>query len=326
MDPGNMHVCNAGKCVRASCMLIPTGDTKALFYSSDGGDFKAIAEGRPLNIRMAIAQQQNELPNCGNHISPPISHIMNSKELSVQFSPAVPNAQEDRDFSKPRRSENDLPHLSRNSSFTFVDPESCIPNLPWHRRLSDHLKEEVDPAWSDLLLLACSFASGVIDSLAFKAWGSFANMQTGNIVFLALGVSGEPEPTLRWPKCLIAIAAFLLGILFFIHGSRLLNPLRRSTLITSFTIQTLAILLASTLVQTGLVHHHQQPAHGSAPNAGPDPGPGRIAWMQMIPISLLAFQAGGQIITSRLLKMDEESANRLVWCIVCGRDGVGSAI
>ncbi|KAL2380661.1 hypothetical protein RJZ90_004498 [Blastomyces dermatitidis] len=104
---------------------------------------------------------------------------MNPKELSVQISFAVPKAQEDRDFSKPRKSENDLPHLSRNSSFTIVDPESFISNLPWHRRLSDHLKEEVDPAWSDLLLLACSFASGVIDSLAFKAWGSFASMQTG---------------------------------------------------------------------------------------------------------------------------------------------------
>ncbi|EGE78030.1 DUF1275 domain-containing protein [Blastomyces dermatitidis ATCC 18188] len=230
---------------------------------------------------------------------------MNPKELSVQISFAVPKAQEDRDFSKPRKSENDLPHLSRNSSFTIVDPESFISNLPWHRRLSDHLKEEVDPAWSDLLLLACSFASGVIDSLAFKAWGSFASMQTGNIVFLALSVSGEEAPpTVRWPKCLIAIAAFLLGILFFIHGSRLLNPLRRSTLITSFTIQTLAMLLASALVQTGLVQH-QQAAHGPTPGPGSGPGPDRIAWMEMIPISLLAFQAGGQIITSRLLKMDE---------------------
>ncbi|OJD11376.1 hypothetical protein ACJ73_09551 [Blastomyces percursus] len=188
-------------------------------------------------------------PNCGNHIIRlPISHITNPKELSVQFSPAVPNAQTDRDVFKPRKSENDLPHLSRNSSFTIVDPESCISNLPWHRRLSHHFKAEVDPAWSDLLLLACSFASVVIDSLAFKAWGSFANMQTGSIVFLALGVSGEPAPTFRWPKCLIAVDAFLLGILFFIHGFCLLSPLRRST---SFTIHTLAVLLASALVQTG---------------------------------------------------------------------------
>ncbi|PGG97377.1 hypothetical protein GX51_07347 [Blastomyces parvus] len=223
---------------------------------------------------------------------------MDSKELSVQFSsPAVSKAKEDRDLFKPRKSENELPNFSRSSSFTFVDPESCSSNLPWHRRLSDYLKEEIDPAWSDMLLLACSFASGVIDSLAFKAWGSFANMQTGNIVFLALGVSGEPQPTstFRWPKCLISIAAFLLGILFFIHGSRLLSPLRRSTLITSFTIQTLAVLLASTFVQTGLVQSQHE--HGSAP--------GRTALMEMIPISLLAFQAGGQIITSRVLKMDE---------------------
>ncbi|KKZ62283.1 hypothetical protein EMCG_00452 [[Emmonsia] crescens] len=219
---------------------------------------------------------------------------MNPKELSVQFSPTVPNVQEDRDLSRFRKIDNDLPHLSRNSSFTFVDPESCISNLPWHSRLSYHLKEEVDPALSDILLLACSFVSGVIDSLAFNAWGSFANMQTGNIVFLALGASGQPMYSpLRWAKCLIAITAFLIGILFFIHGSRLLNPLRRSTLITSFAIQTFAILIASVLVETGIVK----------PKA--EHGPNPIAWMEIIPLSLLAFQAGGQIITSRLLKMDE---------------------
>ncbi|EER39561.1 DUF1275 domain-containing protein [Histoplasma capsulatum var. duboisii H88] len=230
-------------------------------------------------------------PNYGNQIKCPASHIMSSKELSVQFSAASPNAQEDRELSRSRKGDNDLPHLSRSSSFTFIDVESCVSKLPWHRRLSHHLKEEVDPAWSDMLLLACSFSSGVIDSLAFRAWGSFANMQTGNIVFLALGISGDSS--LRWPKCLIAIAAFLLGILFFINGSRLLNPLRRSTLITSFTIQTLAVLIASILVETDMVKN--KPAHGSS----------GISWMEVIPISLLAFQAGGQIITSRLLKIDE---------------------
>ncbi|OAX77384.1 hypothetical protein ACJ72_08319 [Emergomyces africanus] len=231
------------------------------------------------------------MTNSGIQTLPQFSNTMNSKELCVQFCPTVPNTQEDRDLSRFKKNDNDLPHLSRNSSFTFVEPESCIPNLPWHSRLSHHLREEVDPTWSDMLLLACSFVSGVIDSLAFNAWGSFANMQTGNIVFLALGVSGEP--TFRWPKCLIAITAFLLGILFFIHGSRLLKPLRRSTLVISFTLQTLAILVASVLVEAGIVQ--PKPKNSSSP----------IAWVEIVPLSLLAFQAGGQIITSRLLKMDE---------------------
>ncbi|OJD13918.1 hypothetical protein AJ78_05681 [Emergomyces pasteurianus Ep9510] len=229
--------------------------------------------------------------NSGIQIRPQISHTMTSKDLCVQFCSTVPGTPEDRDLSKFRKNDNDPPHLSRNSSFTFVDPESCISNLPWHSRLSHHLREEVDPTWSDMLLLACSFVSGVIDSLAFNAWGSFANMQTGNIVFLALGVSGEP--TFRWPKCLVAITSFFLGIVFFIHGSRLLKPLRRSTLVISFTLQTLAILIASVLVETGIV----QPKSKESSNP--------IAWVEIVPLSLLAFQAGGQIITSRLLKMDE---------------------
>ncbi|PGG98107.1 hypothetical protein AJ79_02523 [Helicocarpus griseus UAMH5409] len=226
---------------------------------------------------------------------PRLSDIMKSKEMSVKFSPSVfKNVQEERDLSRFKKNDNDLPHMSRSSSFTLVDPESCITKLPWHARLFYHLKEDVDPTWSDMLLVVCSFISGVIDSLAFNAWGSFANMQTGNTVFLALGVSGQPvHPPFRWLKALLGMASFVLGVLFFKHTSRILTPLRRSTLIASFTLQTLAILTAALLVETGVIARE--------PERPTDP----IEWTQLIPLSLLAFQAGGQIVTSRLLKLDE---------------------
>lgn len=112
-------------------------------------------------------------------------------------------------------------------------------------------------------------------------------------------MSGQPpEPRLRWAKSLIAITTFLLSVLFFTGASRLLGPLRRSTLVASFGLQTTAIIISSILVHTGLIdsisdlpskgHHH--------PHA---------QWLQMIPIALLAFQAGGQIVASRMLQVDE---------------------
>ncbi|EEH42407.2 uncharacterized protein PADG_07227 [Paracoccidioides brasiliensis Pb18] len=235
--------------------------------------------------------------NYSHRSLPQLSGMMDSKERSVKFSPTIlrlSQAQEERDLSRLRKGEHDLPHLSRSSSFTLVDLESCISELPWHSKLVYHLKEDVDPAWSDMLLLACSFVSGVIDSVAFNAWGSFANMQTGNTVFIALGVSGQPvHPPFRWAKALMALISFVTGILFFSHGSRLLKPLRRSTLITSFTIQTLAILTAAVLAQSGVVKR--------MPGLLTDP----IEWMQLLPLSLLAFQAGGQIVTSRFVNVDE---------------------
>ncbi|EFQ99531.1 hypothetical protein MGYG_02543 [Nannizzia gypsea CBS 118893] len=157
-----------------------------------------------------------------------------------------------------------------------------------------HFKRDINTAGTEILLIACAFISGVIDSAAFNAWGSFANMQTGNVVFLALGVSGQPPtPPNRWAKSLLAIGAFAIGVLFFRYASAFLRPLRRSTLVASFTLQTTAILISSILVQTGVVDSNiEASTHG-------------VHWIQVLPITILAFQAAGQIVTSRLLGIDE---------------------
>ncbi|DAA75588.1 TPA_exp: Uncharacterized protein A8136_1662 [Trichophyton benhamiae CBS 112371] len=147
--------------------------------------------------------------------------------------------------------------------------------------------------WADDIE-ACAFISGVIDSAAFNAWGSFANMQTGNVVFLALGVSGQPPtPPNRWAKSLIAIGSFAIGVLFFRYASTFLRPLRRSTLVASFALQTTAILVSSILVETGVVDSSIEVSTRG------------VHWIQVLPISILAFQAAGQIVTSRLLGIDE---------------------
>ncbi|KMQ43699.1 hypothetical protein A7C99_7116 [Trichophyton rubrum] len=157
-----------------------------------------------------------------------------------------------------------------------------------------HFKRDINKAGTEILLITCAFISGVIDSAAFNAWGSFANMQTGNVVFLALGVSGQPpRPPNRWAKSLIAIGSFAIGVLFFRYASAFLRPLRRSTLVASFALQTTAILVSSILVETGVVDSSIEVSTRG------------VHWIQVLPISILAFQAAGQIVTSRLLGIDE---------------------
>ena len=117
---------------------------------------------------------------------------------------------------------------------------------------------------------------------------------TGNTIFLALGVSGQPTtPAYLWAKSLIALAVFLASNILFVHMHRLLRPRRRSTMIISFGIQTIALLATAILIQLEIIT--PKPEDPRAP----------IEWMQVLALSLLAFQAGGQICASRILALDE---------------------
>lgn len=91
---------------------------------------------------------------------------------------------------------------------------------------------------------------------------------------------------------------FTLGAFFFSRLCRLLHPLRRSTLATSFFIQALFIIVATALFQSGAIS-------GTIPtllasSASPD-----IDWKSLAPIVLLSFQAAGQLIGSRVLELNE---------------------
>jgi hypothetical protein len=64
-------------------------------------------------------------------------------------------------------------------------------------------------------------------------------------------------------------------------------------MIISFGIQTLALLATAVLIQLDVI------------NPKPEDPRVPIEWMQVLPISLLSFQAGGQICASRILALDE---------------------
>lgn len=65
-----------------------------------------------------------------------------------------------------------------------------------------------DPLTRTLLIL--TFVTGIVDVVSFLALGNvFAAMQTGNVIFLGLGVVGEHGAPVVAP--LVALVAFLVG-------------------------------------------------------------------------------------------------------------------
>jgi len=145
-------------------------------------------------------------------------------------------------------------------------------------------------------MIACCLVSGLCDSSAYNAWTCFVSMQTGNTIFLALGASGQPVThPYGWLKSLVSIIFFLLGCLFF-SSSRHIRPKARGTLAASFFIQSLCIVVAAALVQAGVV---PEPVGTVAENGS------TVNFNELLPLAFLAFQSGGQIVTSRLLGFNE---------------------
>jgi uncharacterized membrane protein YoaK (UPF0700 family) len=165
----------------------------------------------------------------------------------------------------------------------------------WQPALT-HLKMEITLDHADIPIIACCLVSGLCDSSTYNTWTCFVSMQTGNTIFLALGASGQPiSHPYGWVKSLISISFFLLGCFFFV-STRYIGPMRRGTLTGSFILQGLCIFVAAALVQAKVV---PEPA-GVVAESGPN-----VNFIELLPLGFLAFQSGGQIVTSRLLGFNE---------------------
>ncbi|KAF2844309.1 hypothetical protein T440DRAFT_512271 [Plenodomus tracheiphilus IPT5] len=185
-----------------------------------------------------------------------------------------------------------------------------VSGMPYQRK--EHYLAEIDTKWADLLLLACFFCSGLIDSMAFNMYGCFVSMQTGNTIFLGLGVTHQPttSPPLSWSKSLIAILSFALGALFFSTFHRTYGPQRRWVLVANFTLQSLLTAIVALVTTTGRIPN-RPPAttltHSVSPT-GEDlvtyTLPATFPSSDYAPIAILAFQSAGQIVASRVLKFN----------------------
>ncbi|ROT41069.1 hypothetical protein SODALDRAFT_322278 [Sodiomyces alkalinus F11] len=176
---------------------------------------------------------------------------------------------------------------------------------PWLSRLS-RLQDDVHPRHTDLPLFACSFTSGLCDSMTVNAAGTFVSMQTGNTIFLALGSAGLPDDddddAFLWLRSLTSIASFALGCFVFGQARRL-RARRKATLALSFLVQAAAIFLAAALAHAGVV---ADLARTSVPGFGaPDDFRPRGGQIVLLPVAILAWQFGGQIVTSRVLGYGE---------------------
>ncbi|KUI57841.1 hypothetical protein VP1G_05165 [Cytospora mali] len=163
------------------------------------------------------------------------------------------------------------------------------------------LRHDIDPSHSDLPVLACSFVSGLCDSVAFNA---------SNTIFLALGTAHLPYgSSTLWLKALVSIAAFWAGCFCF-SQSRRLQPKRKATLAFSFLVQSVLILISAALAQSRTAPAFSMSGLGTAAATSVLKSY-ETNDMTLAPLALLAFQFGGQIVTSRVLGFNEVPTNVL---------------
>ena len=135
----------------------------------------------------------------------------------------------------------------------------------------------------------------------------------GNTIFLALGASGYPPNThLLWLRAIVSISAFWFGCFFF-SRARHFHPRRKVVLSFFFLLQGMFIVAAAALAQTNTV-----PAFGWAKL--PTTLDASLTAVRteheeeartLLPLALLAFQFGGQIVASRVLGYNEIPTNVL---------------
>lgn len=152
----------------------------------------------------------------------------------------------------------------------------------WH----NYMMANVHRDWADVVLLICYTITGLLDSASISTWGSFVSMQTGNSVYIGLGIA-SPNESKRWIKSGLSLASFCAGSFCFSRFHRYFMPRRRWVLCASFLVQMGLIAVAAAILTWG---------------PPPVDVGDEISWRVLVPIALVAFQSCGQAVTSRALK------------------------
>jgi len=147
---------------------------------------------------------------------------------------------------------------------------------------------ETSRSWADLVLLLCYVVTGLLDSASTQVWGAFVSMQTGNTVYVGLGLASVIYPPVmtRLYRSGISLISFCVGSFFFARFHRYFSPKRRWVLCVSFSAQLLLTVAAALIV-----------TFTPAPTS-----PESTNWTVLVPLALVAFQSCGQAVTSRALK------------------------
>ncbi|KAJ5162318.1 hypothetical protein N7492_007710 [Penicillium capsulatum] len=163
-----------------------------------------------------------------------------------------------------------------------------LANPPKQRisRLREYLFEDIR---EDLLLecelLLLSFATGIQDAAAWPDYLCFASNQTGNTLFLAIGVAGLTHDAYSFPNIGISLSLFVAGGFVMGQLGNLVGVRRRWWLLVSNWIQTCLVFCALAIQYTWPIRRDGRAAMGV--------------------IGLLAFSSGAQVAMSRSLKITE---------------------
>ena len=184
---------------------------------------------------------------------------------------------------------------------THSSPEKTHATLAQRSRA--YLAQPISTRHGSILLLICCLISGLISSVAYNAWLTFISMQTGNTIFLGLDASNQPNSRpYGWAKSLTSIGCFFIWCVCFSHAMRAMvgKGKTRGALLLSFFLQAVFMLTAA-----GLVQGHVVPAPVGAALNSHVTEQGDSDLIELLPIGLLAFQGGGQLVASRLLGFSE---------------------
>jgi uncharacterized membrane protein YoaK (UPF0700 family) len=167
----------------------------------------------------------------------------------------------------------------------LASPEPAASSIV--KRFRNYMGKDIDTTHGDLILLVSYTVTGLLDSSSISIWSSFVSMQTGNTVYLGLGLT-DPYGGTRWIKAAVSVGCFCAGSFVFARYHRAFSPRKRWVMALSHLIQMLFTVL-SALIVTRDVN---------------EPSSGELHWEVLVPIALVAFQAGGQAVTSRVLKFN----------------------
>ncbi|ODA79356.2 hypothetical protein RJ55_04949 [Drechmeria coniospora] len=153
----------------------------------------------------------------------------------------------------------------------------------WHKRMT----ADISRSRADLVLLLCYVVTGLLDSASVQVWGAFVSMQTGNTVYVGLGLASLlfPPTTARLYKSGVSLLSFCLGSFLLARFHRRFSPTKRWVLCVSFAAQTLFAVAAALVVTVS------KPASSDA-----------VDWTVLVPLVLVAFQSSGQAVASRALR------------------------
>ncbi|KAH7409447.1 hypothetical protein BKA64DRAFT_397843 [Cadophora sp. MPI-SDFR-AT-0126] len=177
---------------------------------------------------------------------------------------------------------------NRHSQLGGDEEQPLLSNGPSKGNWRSKLTVNVSRDWADIVLLLCYIITGLLDSASISTWGSFVSMQTGNTVYIGIGLAA-PKESQRWIKSGVSLISFCVGSFCFSRFHRFFSPSRRWVLCASFLIQMSLIVGAASILTWG-------------PQSATEKDD--ITWNVLVPIALVAFQSCGQAVTSRALKFN----------------------